>query len=160
VPWRRGKYKWPFHWQLGLDETLRKIDALHDEAHLEPLSLQFVLSRRVSLDLVMEAGGDDPCTHGQFASFDLFQAAAPEQACHLVALLLLPNRRQSLVCASPRRCSSFRAQSGRSMTNRGAPCSLLRQSCLPAAPIWPSLPSYLQVLVTKRILVEILLLRC
>ena len=36
-------------------------------------------------------------TLGQFASLDLFQAAAPEQACHLVVLLLLPNRRQSLV---------------------------------------------------------------
>jgi len=45
----------------------------------------------------MEAGGDDPRTHGQLASIDLFQAAAPEQACHLVVLLLLPNRRQSLV---------------------------------------------------------------
>jgi hypothetical protein len=37
---------------------------VHDEAHPEPLNLQFVLSRRVSLDLVMEAGGDDPRTHG------------------------------------------------------------------------------------------------
>ncbi len=57
--------------------------SLHDEAHLEPLNLQIVLSRRVSLDRVMEAGGDDPRTHGQFTSLDLFQAAAPEQACHL-----------------------------------------------------------------------------
>jgi hypothetical protein len=45
----------------------------------------------------MEAGGDDPRTHGPLASLDLFQAAAREQACHVVALLLLPNRRQSLV---------------------------------------------------------------
>ena len=51
----------------------------------------------MSLDLVMEAGGDDPRAHGQLASLDLLQAAAPEQACHLVAVLLLPNRRQSLV---------------------------------------------------------------
>jgi hypothetical protein len=76
---------------------LRHVLPLHDEAHLEPLNLQFVLSRRVSLDLVMEAGGVDPRAHGQLASLDLFQVAAPEQACHLVALLLLPNRRQSLV---------------------------------------------------------------
>jgi hypothetical protein len=34
---------------------------------------------------------------GKLASLDLFQAASPEQACHLVALLLLPNRHQSLV---------------------------------------------------------------
>ncbi len=65
------------------------------------------------LDLVMEAGGDDPRAHGQLASLDLLQAAAPEQACHLVmmmipssssrddrpvrTLLLLPDRCQSLV---------------------------------------------------------------
>ena len=137
MPWRRGNINGlSILWQLGLDETLCKIDAyglpfhgrshrhaathsrqvrygaesvcevafsfrhvlsLHNEAHLEPLNPQFVLSSRVSFDLVMEAGGDDPCAHGQFASLDLFQAAAPEQAWHLVALLVLPNRRQSLV---------------------------------------------------------------
>ena len=58
---------------------------------------RYTHSRRVSLDLIMEAGGDDPRTHGQLASLDLLQAAAPEQACHLVTLLLLPDRRQSLV---------------------------------------------------------------
>jgi hypothetical protein len=56
-----------------------------------------VLSRRVSLDLTMETGGDDPRTHGQLPSLDLFQAASPEQACHLVPLLLLPNWCQPLV---------------------------------------------------------------
>ena len=45
----------------------------------------------------MEAGGDDPRTHEQLASLDLLQAAATEQACHLVTLLLLPDRRQSPV---------------------------------------------------------------
>jgi hypothetical protein len=38
----------------------RHVLPLRDEAHLEPLNLQFVLSRRVLLDLVMEAGGVDP----------------------------------------------------------------------------------------------------
>jgi hypothetical protein len=125
MPWRRGdRNGLSILWQIGLDETLRKINAyglpfhgrshghaashcrqvlyraesvcevalifrhvlpLHDESHLEPLNLQFVLSRRVSFDLVMEAGGDDPRAHGQLASLDLFQAAATEQACHLVA---------------------------------------------------------------------------
>ena len=77
--------------------VFRHMLPLHDEAHLEPLNLQLMLSRRVSLDLIMEAGGDDPRAHGQLASLDLLQAAAPEQACHLVTLLLLPDRRQSLV---------------------------------------------------------------
>ena len=56
-----------------------------------------VLSCRVSLDLIVEAGRDDPSAHGQVASFDLFQATSCEQARHLVALLFPPNRRQSLV---------------------------------------------------------------
>jgi hypothetical protein len=91
MPWRRGDVDGlSILRQLGLDETLREIDAyglpfhgrshghaashsrqllyraervcevalvfrhvlpLHDEAHLEPLNLQLVLSRRVSLDL-------------------------------------------------------------------------------------------------------------
>jgi hypothetical protein len=82
----------------------------------------------------------DPRTHGQLASLDLLQGATPEQACHLVTLLLLPDRRQSSRCALPRRCSSDRAQSGRSMTARGTPCSLRRRSCPHAAPTSPSLP--------------------
>ena len=126
MPWRRGDVDGlSILRQLGLDETLREIDAyglpfhgrghahaashsrqvryraericevalvfrhvlpLHDEAHLEPLNLQLMLSRRVSLDLIMEAEGDDPRAHGQQASLDLLQAAAHEQACHLVML--------------------------------------------------------------------------
>jgi hypothetical protein len=35
----------------------RHVLPLHDEAHLELLNLQFVLSRRVSLDLVMCGNG-------------------------------------------------------------------------------------------------------
>jgi hypothetical protein len=82
MPWRRGNINGlSILWQLGLDETLRKIDAycesvyeialvflhvlpLHDQAHLKPLNLLCVLSRRVSLDLIMEAGGDGHRTHG------------------------------------------------------------------------------------------------
>ena len=142
MPWRRGNINGlSILWQLGLDETLWKIDAyglqfhgrdhrhaashskqvrygaesvcevafsfrhvlsLHNEAHLEPLNPQFVLSSRVSFDLVMEAGGDDPCADGQFASLDLFQAAAPKQACHLVALLLFQiGANRSLRIAAP-----------------------------------------------------------
>ena len=48
---------------------------------------------------------------GQLASIYLFQAAMPEQACHFVALLLLPNLLQLL----PHSCASSRAQSGLSM---------------------------------------------
>ena len=95
MPWRRGDINGRSHRHAA--SHFRHVLSLHDEAHLEPLNPQFVLSRRVVFDLVVEAGGDDPCAHGQFASLDLFQAAAPEQACHLVALLVLPNRRQSLV---------------------------------------------------------------
>jgi len=95
MPWRRGDINGRSHRHAA--SHFRHVLSLHDEAHLEPLNPQFVLSRRVAFDLVVEAGGDDPCAHGQFASLDLFQAAAPEQACHLVALLVLPNRRQSLV---------------------------------------------------------------
>ena len=51
----------------------------------------------MSLDFIVEVGGDDPSAHGQVTSLDLFQAAACEQARHLVALLLPPNRRQSLI---------------------------------------------------------------
>ena len=95
MPWRRGDINGRSHRHAA--SHFRHVLSLHDEAHLEPLNPQFVLSRRVAFDLVVEAGEDDPCAHGQFASLDLFQAAAPEQACHLVALLVLPNRRQSLV---------------------------------------------------------------
>jgi len=138
--------------------SFRHVLSLHDEAHLEPLSLQFVLSRRVSLDLVMEAGGDDPCTHGQFASLDLFQAAAPEQACHLVVLLLLPNWRQSLV--AHRRAVVLRVglsqvyprqimeRLARFFVSRAFQQLRFRHHC----------PSHLQVLVAKWILVELLLL--
>jgi hypothetical protein len=49
--------------------VFRHVLPLHN--YLEPLNLQLVLSRRVSLDLIMEAGGDDPRTRGQLASLDL-----------------------------------------------------------------------------------------
>jgi hypothetical protein len=58
--------------------------SLHDESYLEPLDLQLLLSCRVSLDFIVEAGGDDPSAHGQVTSIDLFQAATCEQARHLV----------------------------------------------------------------------------
>jgi len=167
MPWRRGNINGlSILWQLGLDETLSKIDAcvlpfhgrrhrhaashsrqvrygaesvcevafslrhvlsLQDEAHLEPLNLQFVLSRRVSFDLVMEAGGDDPCAHGQFASLDLFQAAAPKQACHLVALLLFQiGANRSLRIAAP---LCFGSGSVRSIHDKSW-SALLASSCL------------------------------
>ena len=86
-----------FHFVHEVALIFRHLLLLHDEAHLECLNLQFVLSRRVSLDFIVETGRDDPRAHGHLASLELCQAATPEQACHLVALLLLPNRRQSLV---------------------------------------------------------------
>jgi hypothetical protein len=197
MSWRRRDVNGlPILWQLGLDETLRKINThslpfhgrshghaashsrqvryraesvcevalifrhvlpLHDEAHLEP---QFVLSCRVSFDLVMETGRDDPLTHGQFASLDLFQAAAPKQACHLVALLFLPDRSQSLV--AHRRAVVFRV--GLSQVYLGQTVDRLARSFVSRVFLQIRFrhhcPSYLQVLVTTRILVEILLLRC
>jgi hypothetical protein len=121
---------------------------------------QFVLSRRVSLDLVMETGRDDPRTHGQFASLDLFQAAAPKQACHLVALLFLPDRSQSLV--AHRRAVVLRF--GLSQVDPGQIVEHLARSFVSRVFLQfrfrHHCPSYVQVLVTKRILVEILLLRC
>ena len=72
---------------------------LHDEAHLEPLNLYLVISRRVSLDLIMEAGGDDPRTHGQLALF-----------CVTFFKQLRPNR---TVISLP--CSSFQIGASRSL---------------------------------------------
>jgi hypothetical protein len=74
---------------------------------------------------------------GSSLRLTFFQAAAREQACHLVALLPLPNRRQSLVAH-----------------RRVVALWVLLQLRL-----CHHCPSYLQVLVAKWILVEIRLLR-
>ena len=74
---------------------------------------------------------------GSSLRLTLFQAAAREQACHLVVLLLLPNRLQSFV-AHRRVVALWVLLQLR-----------LRHHC----------PLYLQVLVAKWILVEIRLLR-
>lgn len=66
---------------------------LCNTTHLESLDLQLVLSREVSLDLIVEAGGDDSGAREKLTSLDPFQATTFEQTCHLVPLLLIPVRR-------------------------------------------------------------------
>ena len=62
MPWRRGDINGRSHRHAA--SHFRHVLSLHDEAHLEPLNPQFVLSRRVAFDLVVEAGEDDPCNMG------------------------------------------------------------------------------------------------
>ena len=120
-----------FHFVREVALVFRYLLPLHDEAHLESLNLHFVLSRRGTLDFIVETGGDDLVPMGSSLLLSFVRQPRPNKPVISLPCSSFPVRAsRSLRITAP--LSFGRAQSGRSMTNHAAPCSAAQISSKPS----------------------------